>query len=254
MPEKPNPLHVTIWNEGRHEKISPLVNRIYPHGIHGALAEAIRASGHAVCTATLDQPEHGLPGDVLNQTDVLLWWGHMAHEEVSDTVVERVTRRVLEGMGLIVLHPAHFSKVFRRLMGTSCDLTWREAGETERVWVVLPSHPIAWGLEAWFEIPHEETYGEYFDIPAPDELVLISWFQGGEVFRSGCCYYRGAGKIFYFRPGHETYPTFHQLEVQKVIGSAILWAAPSQGPRLAFGHRPQPLERISSRTHHEYHE
>jgi trehalose utilization protein len=242
MPTPQANLSVTIWNEGRHEKISPVVKRIYPEGIHTALAQAIAASGHSVCTATLDEPEHGLSEAMLNQTDVLLWWGHKAHEEVCDAVVERVCRRVLEGMGLIVLHSGHFSRVFRRLMGTSCDLTWRVAGETERVWVVLPSHPIARGLGAYFEIPQEETYGEFFDIPAPDELVLVSWFRGGEVFRSGCCYYRGAGKIFYFRPGHETYPTFYQPEVRQVIGNAIRWAAPSGGPRLAFGHRPEPLE------------
>jgi trehalose utilization protein len=242
MPANTEPLHVTIWNEGRHEKTSTRVQQVYPEGIHGALAQAVRAGGHAVCTATLDEPEHGLPERVLEATDVLLWWGHTAHEAVSDTVVERVYRRVLEGMGLVVLHSAHFSRIFRRLMATSCDLTWREAGESERIWVVQPAHPIARGLEPCFEIPHEETYGEYFDIPTPDELVLVSWFQGGEVFRSGCCYYRGRGKVFYFRPGHETYPTFHQPEVQTVIRNAILWAAPSNGPRRAFGHRPVPLE------------
>ncbi len=237
-----SPLRVTIWNEGRHEKSSPMVRQVYPDGIHGALAEALKAAGHIVSTACLDEPEHGLSESVLNETDVLLWWGHKAHEEVQDPIVDRVYHRVMEGMGLILLHSAHFSKIFRRLMGTSCDLSWREAGEVERIWVVMPSHPIAQGLDAWFEIPHEETYGEYFDIPAPDELVLISWFSGGEVFRSGCCYYRGSGKIFYFRPGHETYPTFYLPEVQRIVGNAVLWAAPSDGPRIAFGHRPIPLE------------
>jgi len=238
------PLHVTIWNEGRHEKTNPRVRQVYPDGLHGALGEGLKAAGHIVSTACLDEPEHGLPEDVLNSTDVLLWWGHKAHDAVSDHIVDRVQRRVLDGMGFIALHSAHFSKIFRRLMGTSCDLTWREAGETERIWVVMPSHPIARGLDAWFEIPHEETYGEYFDIPAPDELVFVSWFSGGEVFRSGCCYYRGSGKIFFFRPGHETYPTFYQAQVQRIIGNAVLWAAPSHGPRIAFGHRPKPLEDV----------
>ena len=145
------------------------------------------AAGCYVRTATLDEPEHGLTEGVLAETDVLTWWGHMAHDEVSDEIVDRVQQRVLEGMGLIVLHSGHFSKIFKRLMGTTCNLKWREAGERERLWVVEPGHPIAQGLGEYFELPHEEMYGERFDIPAPDELVFLSWFQGGEVFRSGCC-------------------------------------------------------------------
>ncbi|GAF19454.1 hypothetical protein JCM19046_4106 [Bacillus sp. JCM 19046] len=151
---------------------------------------------HQVKTATLDEPEHGLTNDVLEQTDVLIWWGHVAHDEVSDEVVARVHKRVLEGMGLIVLHSGHFSKIFKTLMGTSCDLKWREADEKERLWVVSPSHPIADGIDEYFELEKEEMYGEHFDIPNPDEVVFMSWFQGGEVFRSGCTFNRGNGKIF----------------------------------------------------------
>ncbi|NLG96532.1 MAG: trehalose utilization protein ThuA [Chloroflexi bacterium] len=236
---------VTVWNEGRHEKKNEKVRQIYPNGIHNALADALRSKGLGeVRTATLDEPEHGLTEEVLANTDVLLWWGHMAHEDVSDEIVERVYQRVLQGMGLIVLHSGHFAKIFRRLMGTSCNLKWREIGEKERVWVVNPGHPIARGLGEYFEIPHEEMYGELFDVPAPDELVFISWFAGGEVFRSGCCYHRGSGKVFYFRPGHETLPTYHMPEVQQVIYNSVLWAAPSHGPEITFGHKPQPIENI----------
>ncbi len=236
---------VTVWNEFRHEKENPAVTKIYPAGIHEAIAQPLRAAGLAVRTATLDEPEHGLSLEVLAQTDVLLWWGHRAHGEVSDEVVERVRQRVLaDGMGLVVLHSGHFSKIFKSLMGTSCDLKWRELGEKERIWVVAPGHPIAAGLGEYFEIPQAEMYGEHFDIPAPDTLVFISWFQGGEVFRSGCCFYRGRGKIFYFRPGHETYPIYHQPEVQRVISNAVQWAAPSAGPVVQFGNFPTPLEKI----------
>ncbi len=238
---------VTIWNEGRHEKTSPEVKAVYPYGIHTVLAKALRDKGLVdVCTATLDEPEHGLSQEVLDHTDVLTWWGHMAHHEVKDEIVERVYQRVLQGMGLIVLHSGHFCKIFRKLMGSSCGLRWREIGEKERLWVVNPGHPIAAGLPGYFEIPHEEMYGEHFDIPAPDELVFVSWFAGGDVFRSGCCYHRGAGKIFYFRPGHETYPTYYQPEVQQVIFNAILWAAPVNGPKPTVEglHCPQPLEKI----------
>ena len=234
--------NLLIWNEFRHEKTDPAVQAVYPHGIHTALAEGLSAAGFPVRTATLDEPEHGLSDAALDQTDVLLWWGHMAHGEVQDAIVERVQERVLDGMGLVVLHSGHFSKLFKRLMGTSCDLKWREVGERERVWVVAPGHPIADGLGEHFEIEHEEMYGEFFDVPAPDELVLVSWFQGGEIFRSGCCYTRGHGKIFYFRPGLETYPTYRHPEVLRVIANGCRWAAPTNSPRRSFGHRPQPLE------------
>jgi trehalose utilization protein len=240
-------LRVTVWNEGRHEKISEEVKKVYPDGIHQVVAGAIRDFGlPEVRTATLDEADHGLTEEVLENTDVLVWWGHMAHNDVRDEIVERVYARVMEGMGLVVLHSGHFSKIFRKLMGTSCNLKWREINEKERVWVVNPGHPIAAGLGEYFEIEHEEMYGELFDIPAPDELVFISWFAGGEVFRSGCCFYRGSGKIFYFRPGHETLPTYYQKEVQQVIYNGVLWAAPAGGPKVTFGHRPEPLEKLET--------
>jgi trehalose utilization protein len=234
-------LRVTVWNEFRHEKQHPEVQAIYPQGIHAVIAEGLSEVGFSVRTATLDEPEHGLPESVLAETDVLTWWGHMAHDEVSDVVVDRVQARVLAGMGLIVLHSGHFSKIFKRLMGTTCNLKWREAGERERIWVVEPGHPIAEGLGEYFEVPRAEMYGERFDIPAPDELVFMSWFQGGEVFRSGCCWRRGAGKVFYFRPGHETYPIYYQPEIRRVLANAVRWAAPARGVTVSFGHRPSPL-------------
>jgi trehalose utilization protein len=238
-----HPVRVTVWNEFRHEKTSPEIAKIYPDGMHGAIASYLKAlPGMAVRTATLDEPEHGLTQEVLDTTDVLTWWGHMAHGEVKDEIVDRVQQRVLAGMGLIVLHSGHYSKIFRRLMGTKCNLRWREANEKERIWVIEPGHPIVAGLPAYFELPHEEMYGERFDIPAPDTTVLVSWFQGGEVFRSGCCFNRGAGKIFYFRPGHESFPTYYQAEVLKVIANAVRWAAPVLGPGPHSEHCPIPLE------------
>jgi len=239
------PIRVTVWSEFRHEKRNPRVAEIYPNGIHAVIADGLRGAGFSVQTATLDEPEHGLTEQVLLHTDVLTWWGHMAHGDVSDAIVDRVHQRVLQGMGLIVLHSGHFSKIFKRLMGTSCDLKWREANERERIWVVAPGHPIAAGLGEYFEIPQEEMYGEHFDIPQPDALVFVSWFQGGEVFRSGCCYDRGQGKIFYFRPGHELHPTYYQAEVQQVIANAVRWAAPVNRPLMTYGHRPQMLETLA---------
>jgi trehalose utilization protein len=240
-------LRVTAWNEYRHERHNERVAAIYPHGIHTTIAGVLREHGMMVRTATLDEPEHGLTADVLNSTDVLTWWGHGAHQEVEDAVVERVHARVLDGMGLIVLHSGHFSKIFRRLMGTTCNLKWRESNDRERLWVVAPGHPITEGLGEYIEIEREEMYGEPFDVPAPETLVFVSWFSGGEVFRSGCCYTRGRGKIFYFRPGHETLPTYYHPDVQRVIANAVRWAAPVQGAPPVFGNTP-PVEASERKT------
>ncbi|MEI6521508.1 MAG: ThuA domain-containing protein [bacterium] len=242
----PMSIRVTVWNEFRHEKNHDGVKAVYPDGIHKVIADALNTnSGIKAATATLDEPQHGLTDKVLAKTDVLIWWGHMAHDDVKDEIAEKVKKAVLNGMGLIVLHSGHFSKPFKLLMGTSCDLKWREANEKERLWVISPNHPIAEGIGEYIELPEEEMYGEFFDIPAPDELIFTSWFQGGEVFRSGCTFSRGHGKVFYFRPGHETHPTYHNLEIQKVIANAVRWAAPIKqvNPR-AFGNR-KPLENLS---------
>ena len=238
-------IRVTVWNENRHEKTDPRVSKIYPKGIHGAIAGFLSEDRDLITrTATLDEPEQGLSDSVLSGTDVLVWWGHLAHGEVRDEVAAAVQNRVLKGMGLIVLHSAHLSKPFVRLLGTSCLLRWREAAEKERLWVVEPGNPIVDGLGSFFEIPHEEMYGERFDIPVPDATVLISWFAGGNVFRSGCCFLRGKGHIFYFRPGHETFPTYHQKEVQQVIRNAVRWAVAGNGPAMHLGASEEPLEKI----------
>jgi len=237
-------IKVTVWNEYIHEKKDEEVARVYPEGIHGAIASFLNEQPDIKARAvTMDMPEHGLDEDVLNDTDVLIWWAHIAHDQVSDEIVDKVYDRVMNGMGLIVLHSAHFSKIFKKLMGSTCNLKSREAGEKERIWVVEPGHPIAEGLPEYIEIPHTEMYGERFDIPQPDELVFISWFSGGEVFRSGCCYNRGKGKVFYFRPGHETFPIYYQPEVQTVICNAVRWAAPINGPKPVFGN-VKPIEKI----------
>lgn len=220
-------IKVTVWNEFRHERKKDEVRRIYPDGMHAAIAAALNAAGgFEVRTATLDEPEHGLGGEVLANTDVLIWWGHVAHKEVRDDIAAAVQTHVLNGMGLLVLHSAHLSKPFVRLMGTNCSLKWRVAAERERLWNLAPNHPITAGIGDYFELPHEEMYGERFDIPAPDQLIFVSWFEGGEVFRSGCVFERGHGRIFYFRPGHETYPSFHDANVQRIIVNAARWLAP----------------------------
>ena len=222
-----NTIRVTVWNEFVHERTTPVVAKIYPRGIHETIREFLSVDSQlSITTATLDEPQHGLTERRLAETDVLLWWGHARHDAVSDEVVARIHARVNAGMGLVVLHSGHNSKIFKRLMGTTCLFRWREAGERERVWTVNPAHEIAAGIAECFEIPQSEMYGEPFTIPEPDELVFISWFEGGDVFRSGCCWMRGAGRIFYFGPGHELYPIYHQPEVQRIIRNAVHWAKP----------------------------
>lgn len=240
-------IHVTIWNEYIHERELPEIQKVYPEGIHHCIAEFLKADEDiAVTTATLEMPEHGLTEEVLANTDVLIWWGHCAHDQVSDAIVERIHMKVLQGMGLIILHSAHYSKIFKSLLGTSCSLRWRE-NDRERIWCVNPSHPIAAGLPAFFELEQEEMYGECFDIPQPDDIIFLGWFAGGEVFRSGCTFTRGRGKIFYFQPGHEEYPNYYRPEIQTIITNAVRWARPINPlskPIECINQAPRPEDHI----------
>ncbi|NEN05420.1 trehalose utilization protein ThuA [Diaminobutyricibacter tongyongensis] len=220
------PIRVLVWGENRHEKLQPNVAAIYPDGMHATIAEGIRENlgdGANVETATLDDPEHGLTEKVLANLDVLVWWGHAAHDEVADAVVERVHRHVLEGLGLVVLHSGHWSKIFGKLMGTTCTLRWRSDRDRELVWTIDPTHPIAQGIPNPIVIPEQEMYGEFFDVPKPDEIIFVSGFTGGEVFRSGITYRRGFGRIFYFSPGDQDYPVYHHKDVRKVIANGVEW-------------------------------
>ena len=221
-------IRVTVWNEFRHEIKHENVKAVYPNGLHTVIGEGLLAAGDfEVNYAWLDKDaEHGLSEEVLQNTDVLTWWGHCAHHEVKDEIVDRVQKHVQQGMGLVVLHSGHFSKIFKRMMGTTCSLKWREAAEKERVWTVESAHPIAQGLPEYFELPHTEMYGERFDIPTPKDVVFISWYEGGEVFRSGVTFERGYGRIFYFAPGHETFPIYRDENVRKIIANGVRWAAP----------------------------
>lgn len=215
-------IRVTVWNEYVHERNDESIAAVYPNGIHAAIAEFLGEAGFEVRTATLEEPECGLTDEVLENTDVLFWWGHIRHNLVPDELAEKIAQRVYNGMGLVVLHSGHESKPFKRLMGTPCNLKWREANDSEILWVVDPTHPIVEGISEGDRIvlPREEMYGEHFNIPAPDELVFVSWFTGGEVMRSGCVFKRSHGKIFYFRPGHESFPTYYNKDVQRVLINA----------------------------------
>ncbi len=246
-------IRTIVWGENIHERINKVVAQTYPLSMHQTIANALNTDkAISATTATLQEPEHGLSEARLAETDVLVWWGHKDHGAVEEEIVERVAKRVWEGMGLIVLHSGHYSKIFKKLMGTPCGLKWREAGERERLWVINPSHPIAEGLGEYFELEYEEMYGEQFTVPEPLETVFISWFQGGEVFRSGLTYRRGAGNIFYFRPGHETYPTYHDANVQKVLRNSVKWAHNPSNQQKSIHDAPnvpveEALEKIAER-------
>ena len=251
-------IRTVVWGENVHEQKNPVVRGIYPDGMHNCIAKALAFDSQiSVTTATLQEPEHGLTEQRLAETDVLLWWGHVAHGDVDDAVVERVCNAVWAGMGLIFLHSAHFSKPFKRLMGAPCNLTWREAGERERLWVTSRHHPITRGLPDSFELENEEMYGEPFGVPEPLETVFVSWFQGGEAFRSGLTYRRGAGNVFYFRPGHETYPAYHDANVQKVLSNAVHWAYnpmqrladPNDAPEVPVDKAPEKIEERGPKLH-----
>ena len=213
-------INVTLWNEDAGK------NGAYPDGINEALAEIFTGQEFKVVKANLEQPEQGLSDEILNNTDVLIWWGHRFHDKVDDALVDKVVSRVNDGMGFIALHSAHYAKPFKKLMGTHCSLRHRTTPfDKEILWTVVPSHPIAQGVPQGYKIGKEEMYGEYFDIPEPDSVVFIGWFNGGEVFRSGCTFTRGKGRIFYFQPGHETYPIYRDKVIQRIIYNATMWAA-----------------------------
>ena len=208
------------------EKSAREIKVVHPNGIHNTLKEMLEEEEDIqVRTATLDMPECGLTQEVLDDTDVLVWWAHIAHDRVPDEIAMRVKQAVLKGMGFIALHSAHQCKPLQMILGTSGSLQWRE-GDRSRVWCCCPTHPIAKGIPLSIELPEEEMYGEFFDIPKPDDQVFISWFAGGEIFRSGCTWTRGYGKIFYFQPGHETNRSYYIPEIRQIIKNAVRWAVP----------------------------
>ncbi len=237
-------MKITVWNEFRHERENDDIRALYPNGMHACIADFLKKAGNEVTLAALDDPECGLSENILNETDVLFWWGHLHHMDVPDEIVQKVYERVMNGMGLVCLHSAHNSKIFKKLVGTNAGkLKWRESDDREILWNVAPGHPITRGIGDRIDIEHEETYGEHFMIPTPDELIFISWFSGGEVFRSGCVFNRGLGKIFYFRPGHEAVPTYYHPDVQRVLINAAEYVCPKKLEKnLTYGHIQRSLD------------
>jgi len=240
-----NVIKVTVWNEYTDDQKTAEVASVYPEGLHKTIAGFLNRDGEiSAGVSIITDPEQGLSEQVLDNTDVLIWWGHRHHDEVQDHLVKRVVDRVQRGMGIIFLHSAHKSKPFMSLMGTTGYLGWREAAEKSRVWTVSPTHPIARGVAGQFLLEHEEMYTEPFGIPEPDATVFISWFEGGNVFRSGVTFHREYGKVFYFQPGHETYRTYHNPQVQRIITNAVKWAKPEIRADSRNCPEMDPLEKI----------
>ena len=220
-------MNITVWCENYRQMREGEVKEAYPLGMGETIAAFLEKAGNKTTVVLQNEGDDGATrtDEILRSTDVLFWWGHCGHDRVEDALVDRIQKRVLEGMGLVVLHSGHYSKIFRRMLGTHCSLRWREVGEKERVWVVDRDHPIAQGVPDSFVVPHTEMYGEPFGIPPEAHVVFMSWYEGGNVFRSGVTFRRGQGRIFYFSPGHETFPIYRQPEVLKVLGNAARWAA-----------------------------
>jgi trehalose utilization protein len=240
-------LRVLVWDENPHHASKEL----YPNGIRGGVLDGLVESDTLSLldakSAHLDEPEQGVTDEILANTDVLVWWGHARHGEVKDELAERVAKRVQEGgMGFVALHSAHYSKTFKKVINGKGDLKggWRESTDTEELTVCAPWHPIAEGVED-FILDNEEMYGGPFDVPPHEVLVLQSYFPlGGEVFPAGICWTvgtgidpaftsgpgkgvgqgHGVGRVFYFRPGHETYPTYLDHRIRRVIYNAVKWA------------------------------
>ncbi|GGA37183.1 ThuA domain-containing protein [Paenibacillus physcomitrellae] len=237
-----NDIRITVFCEHHQDRYEP-VKSVYPDGIHAAIAAAFAEEpGFQITIATQDMPSHGLTNEVLECTDVLIWWSHIDNHLLDDTVANEVCRRVVrDGMGFIALHSASFSKPWQRMLGIEYEAgEWGRfrtmpKGEKERLWVVAPGHPICEGLGDFIEIPQDEMYGEPMLIPEPDKLLFIAWWEGGEVCRSGTLFERGRGKIFGFTPGHEEFPIYHQSEIRRVLRNAVRFLAPAGGAKVHSG-------------------
>lgn len=219
---------VVVWSEGTAPK------EVYPNDINGAIAEGLKElKGWEVVVANLSDPNQGLPDELLNRADVLIWWGHQRHDQVKDPLVSKIVKRVKEdGMGFISLHSSHFAKPNKALMGTACSWgAYVGDSTTLKVTVKDPGHPIAKGVKE-FTIVHNERYSDPYAVPTPQSVVFegIATLKDGKVDPSqqGFTWQIGKGKMFYFQPGHETNPVFYDANVGRIMINAVQWAAPEK--------------------------
>lgn len=226
-------MNITIFNEYHPNEHTGKAEKNYPGGIHIALKSIFESQEYDVVTATQEQACNGLTDEILDNTDVLLWWSKNWDNELLNSVADKVVSRIREGMGAVFLHSAKNSKPFLRLTGTTsatAPVSWKEPGESERLFVVSPAHPIAEGIPSGYVIPNEEPYCEYFDIPKPDDIVFLGGFGNGMCIRAGVTFTRGAGKIFFFQPGHDSFPVYNDKVIRRIILNAVNWAKPVAKP------------------------
>jgi trehalose utilization protein len=224
---------VVVWSEGT-ANVDPKSKVVYPDDINSAIAEGLKpleTDGWEVAKASFGEPDQGISDELLNSTDVLIWWGHKKHGEVKDELVDKINTRVRDGkMGFIGTHSCHFAKPFKKLMGTACS--WREYvddGTSAQIVVKEPDHPICKGVKD-FRLPKIERYGEPFAVPTPESVPLEGIYTkpdgSTDHARMGLCWTVGGGKVFYFTPGHETYNDYYRPEVRRIFINAVGWAAP----------------------------
>lgn len=273
-------IHVLIWDEQQTEQ-----QEVYPNFLGNQLAKHLRKQEHlSVVVVTPDDPQQGLSDENLDQADVLIWWGHRRHKEITPETGQKIVARIQSGdLQMIALHSAHFATPFMEAMAarTRQDVerdypqsswsnveveylpyqrkahrnemtmliepwvrvfkfpdgreklqvqlpncvfpNWRNDGKPSYIQTLLPSHPIAAGVSATFTLPKTEMYAEPFHVPAPDEVVFEERWETGEWFRSGSVWNLGKGKVFYFRPGHETFAVFLEEAPLRIIENAVLW-------------------------------
>jgi len=281
-PGPPRPVKVVVWDEQQ-----PAQKQAYSSFLGNSVAEHLGAQpGISVRSVNINDPGQGLAGGVLDDCQVLIWWGHVRHAEISAETGRSIVERIKDGkLSLVALHSAHWSTPFveamnertrldvvgkfhsegnerleitfvspaQRYMVPKADarvtpyVSWRKFpdglakatvhlplccfpayrgdGKPSRVTLLKPDHPIAQGIPKEFEIPQTEMYDEPFHVPQPDEVILEERWAAGEWFRSGAVWKLGKGRVFYFRPGHETYPIYKQPIPLKIMTNSVRWLA-----------------------------
>lgn len=277
----PSPVRVVVWDEQQ-----PKQRGAYPNFLGNQIASYLKKQpGLSVKSVRMNDPEQGLSSEVLDNCDVLIWWGHRRQQEITPETGQALVERIRAGqLSLIALHSAHWSTPFMEAMNArsrddalaklpeadrgratfelihpfkdkykppkrddsptpraeystaadgapriklylpnSCFPAVRADGMPSHVTAVLPNHPIARGIPAKFTILHTEMYDEPFHVPAPDQVVFEEHWDAGEHFRTGMVWKLGRGKVFYFRPGHETYPVYFEPYPLKILDNAVRW-------------------------------
>lgn len=216
-------VNALVWSEGTEPE------DVYPRGVRGPIADYLSEETDIEArTRSIEDEDQGVSGDDLEWADVILWWGHLRHDDVTDETVDRIEEHVREnGVGFVSLHSAHYARPYKRLIGMSGDLGGHRLtdDESEYVEVCAPDHPIAEGVDD-FTLPEVEMFGEPYDIPEPETVVLHSEYsEGDEEFRSGVTFEFGEGRGFYLRPGHEEFEIYLDDNIQRIVTNATRWAA-----------------------------